>query len=600
MTGPATWVDHVISGLPTCHDGAVAVLLDPRGVIPPDAVAGWEWHVAVTAWDVRRIYERHIRGRALTASAALIHSTVPAFDRVDRLPWDISRLPVGLVDPRIPAEVLEALPDLPVVLVGEVCAASRAGSPVGTVIAARVLGVALPAPDAAAELLVAARAHAAGLSVAARALMKPHLATAEAREAVGRPRSGGPLAVAWRDWCDKGSRSEHHQLFSGCGPAILTLVEAGTLSVPTDPGSGTPAWLRVAGDLGDSTPVVEELLEGAPTESPADFQGWAEVATWWSRVRWACAAGSVSGSIVDLAWTEWTRLDHDFQAWLGANYASELGRHYLPPRTVDKIAPFLAYRLRKHNRPQVLVVMDGMGIAQWHQLRSAAQAVDADRYLVMASLPTITQVSRQAIFAGAPPAAFPASLRAPAEERLWRAFWRHQNIPEAQIHYVPTNGRDIPPLPRTARAIGMVVNTVDEAMHSAGAFGDVGFRDLVARFAEAGFVHRLVSLAQHRGWDIWFTADHGNLSCRGMSERVPHQGLRVRSRGKRVWTYPTAQLRAAAEVPGLAWDPPGYPQDGGYPLFAVGRSCYERDAVAVSHGGLSFDEVFVPLVRVET
>jgi hypothetical protein len=600
MTAVVTWADELITWLPVPRNGIVVILLDPRSVLPPDVLAGWEWHDAATAWDVRRIYEKHIRGRPSTAPPALIHSTDPAIDRADRLPWDIAQLPVAIVDPRIPVQVIDALSDLPRQLVTEVCDAIRAGLPAGPLIASRMLGVTLPAPDAATELLVAARAHAAGLSAATRALIQPHLTTSEARDAIDRPGSGGPLAAAWRDWCDNGVRSKHHAVFSGCGPTLLSLVDAGLLPSPSEPGPGLPAWLSAAKGLADPTPIVEALLHERPAVPPSDFQGWVEVATWWSRVRWTCALGSVNPVVVDAAWHEWTQLDQHFQAWLTANYASELGRHYLPPRTVDKIAPFLAYQLRKRNRPQVLVVIDGMGIAQWHQIRSIAQAVEADRYLVMAALPTITRVSRQAIFAGAPPRAFAATISSPAEERLWRQFWRNQDIPDTQVEFIPTDGRTVPPVPPTARAIGIVVNNVDEAMHAAGSYDDVGFRDLVARFAQTDFLPQLMALASERGWDLWFTADHGNLSCRGLPGRVPHEGLRVTSRGKRVWTYATAELRASANVPGLPWDPPGYPQEAGYPLFALGRFCYERNAVLVSHGGLSFDEVFVPLVRVQT
>ncbi len=47
------------------------------------------------------------------------------------------------------------------------------------------------------------------------------------------------------------------------------------------------------------------------------------------------------------------------------------------------------------------------------------------------------------------------------------------------------------------------------------------------------------------------------------------------------------------------WDDiPGLPEDGAALLFARGRLAFMTQTVAVCHGGLSLDEVVVPLVRV--
>jgi len=596
---PPAWIGQVLIGLPSGSPGEIVILLDPNGVIPEGSVPGWEWHAAASAWDLRRLYEKVVRHRPSDAQAALIHLTDPVVHRRDQLPWDVSLRAVAAVDGAFPPSVLEALPDLPDDLVSEVLSRARSGQPLAPTIASRILGVALPAPDLATELQLAIRAYAVGLGATVRSLLLAALTSDLARDAIRGPSATGALVTAWRDWCDHGDASVHHEAFLACGPALLTFVEAGYLPPPEGPASGSPAWLTLAPTLTDPTPAVKELLGSRGRQLPDDFEGWESAARWWSRVRWTCATGAVEHAVVETAWEHWSSLDRAFVGWLKENYARELGRSYLPPRTVDKIAPFLAHQLRRRKRPQVLVVMDGMGIAQWNQIRVAAQATEADRYYVMAALPTITRVSRQAIFAGLPPTAFPAAIQSPAEERLWRTFWKGQGLRASEIQYLASDGKALPAVQGATRAAAIVVNVIDEAMHSAGDSGDVGFRDVVSRFAASGYVRGLLDGASSRGWDLWFTADHGNLECRGHTESIPRQGLRVRTRGKRVWTFATSPLRDAANVPGLPWDPPGYPQTAGFPLFAQGRMCYERDAAMVSHGGLSLDEVFVPLVRVE-
>ena len=70
--------------------------------------------------------------------------------------------------------------------------------------------------------------------------------------------------------------------------------------------------------------------------------------------------------------------------------------------------------------------------------------------------------------------------------------------------------------------------------------------------------------------------------------------------GVRLRIYPNATLRTQAAEYGEIWNPPGLPTDvaGYYPLFAPGRRGYHSGASRVSHGGISLDEVIVPVARV--
>ena len=70
--------------------------------------------------------------------------------------------------------------------------------------------------------------------------------------------------------------------------------------------------------------------------------------------------------------------------------------------------------------------------------------------------------------------------------------------------------------------------------------------------------------------------------------------------GIRVRIYPNATLRQQAAEHGEIWDPPGLPTKnaGYYPLFAPGRSGYHTGTSRVGHGGISLDEVIVPVARV--
>jgi len=113
-----------------------------------------------------------------------------------------------------------------------------------------------------------------------------------------------------------------------------------------------------------------------------------------------------------------------------------------------------------------------------------------------------------------------------------------------------------------------------------------------------GFLATLIRNACKAGFEVWITADHGNIEATAV-DFLPQEGLAIDRHGERVRLYATATLRAAARADGFAWQPPGLPQDSPAMLFAKGRSAFIRGSEpAVVHGGLSLDEVIVPLVRV--
>ena len=81
---------------------------------------------------------------------------------------------------------------------------------------------------------------------------------------------------------------------------------------------------------------------------------------------------------------------------------------------------------------------------------------------------------------------------------------------------------------------------------------------------------------------------------------MPREGKTLEQAGIRVRIYPNATLRQQAAEHAEIWDPPGLPTEtaGYYPAFAPGRSGYHTGATRVGHGGISLDEVIVPVARV--
>lgn len=407
-----------------------------------------------------------------------------------------------------------------------------------------------------------------------------------------------PLQDAWASWLTHGANApEARELESSPGP-LLTLFSSGLLTPAPQLAAGLPGWVSVGTSAPDPDALIGELLNARPDDAKSASE-WVETAFWWGQVRAAIAAVPTPPPSAEGAWEAWDRLDQQFLEWLRSGYGSSLLSASATPRAVHQIAPFLARRVDDGARV-VLVVMDGMGFAQWDQLRSTTRLKILQSTGCLAMIPTLTSISRQAIFAGALPVDFGDTITTTSHEaKRWTAFWGEHGVPAADVGYAKTVGSDPSDVPVLhGRVFAVVVNAVDELLHGADVLGDRQVSAGVDLWARAGFLEALVDAASGLGCEVWVTADHGNLPT--VAAPAPKEGQTVESAGTRVRLYPNEVLRDGAAEFGVVWDPPGYPRGTRCPLFAQGRTGFQQSGTRVSHGGLSLDEVIVPFMQVTT
>lgn len=400
------------------------------------------------------------------------------------------------------------------------------------------------------------------------------------------------LQAAWRDWLISGSSSPWAAHFEDAAVEITELLRDGTLAtVEFDP-ERAPAWTRLGLRSASAGEIVDTLLGDQP-HPPHDLESWFRVAEWWGEIRAGLAREQPSvPERVAKAWSVWEELDTGFNAWLRESYGSQLFRSWLEgPRSVDKIKPFL--QKRNEEVPHVLlIVLDGMAFAQWGQIRAAAGLQVMRAGATLAMLPTLTEVSRQAIAAGSLPNDFSESLGTTSKEPQ---RWADGNSEAAWARLTGTDLAEIDSVPFEKRLLGVVVTTTDKLLHSA-LLGDASLRSGLDTWLSTGFLRELVNRAHVAGHEIWVTSDHGNLEVQPTA--APREGVFVESAGTRVRRYDSQPLRDAALVTGASWnDIPGLPDElAERLLFAPGRTAWTSSRV--SHGGLSLDEVIVPFVNV--
>ena len=305
------------------------------------------------------------------------------------------------------------------------------------------------------------------------------------------------------------------------------------------------------------------------------------------------------------------QVDTRFTEWLSMRYAGLINLPPVPPVMLHHLPRFLARQIELDLNTRVaLLVVDGLSLDQWLVLREVLTSHQPDfrfrEQAVFAWIPSITSVSRQATFAGRPPIFFPDSIQTTAKEpALWERFWVDQGLMPNEIIYAKGLGddnlKDVSELlshPKT-RVAGLVVDKVDRIMHGM-QMGTAGMHNQVRQWAQQSYLTKLLDLLLDRDFQVFLTSDHGNIEAKGCGR--PAEGAVADLRGERARTYPDPILRSKvkADFPhALEWEPVALP-DGVLPLLALGRDAFVRAGErVVSHGGISVEEIIVPLVQIE-
>jgi PglZ domain-containing protein len=305
-------------------------------------------------------------------------------------------------------------------------------------------------------------------------------------------------------------------------------------------------------------------------------------------------------------------LEGGFTQWLENHFSGLINLPPTQPVMLHHTPRQMARSLENSGKRGVaLIVVDGLSLNQWVCVRNVLQ--EQSKHLVMresavfAWIPTLTSVSRQALFAGKPPLYFPNSIHTTHnEKKLWQQFWENFGLSRLEVGYQKSLGdKDaVKALEKTLnleriRALGLVIDTVDKIMHGM-QLGNAGMHNQIRQWCESGILASLIDYLHEHEFEVWLTSDHGNIECKGMGN--PLEGAIAESKGERARIYPTPELRSqvAKNFPDTAiWHPAGLPSKY-YPLLAKGTNAFiNQGKNTVTHGGFSIEEVIVPLIKFE-
>jgi hypothetical protein len=305
------------------------------------------------------------------------------------------------------------------------------------------------------------------------------------------------------------------------------------------------------------------------------------------------------------------QVDAGFAAWLFKRYAGLVNLPPVPPVMLHHLPRFLVRQMGEDRTAKIaLIVVDGLALDQWLVVREALATKQPGlrfrEQAVFAWIPSLTSVSRQATFAGKAPIFFPNSIQTTDKEpALWAQFWADQGFAPNEIVYIKGLGdgsletvSEALSHPK-ARVAGLVVDKVDKIMHGM-EMGTAGMHNQVRQWATQLYLSTLLDLLLDHGFGVYLTSDHGNIEITGCGS--PSEGAVADLRGERVRVYPDTTLRAKVKErfpAAVEWDCIGLPDDYVALLAPPRHGFIQATQRSISHGGISLEELIVPLVQIE-
>ena len=285
------------------------------------------------------------------------------------------------------------------------------------------------------------------------------------------------------------------------------------------------------------------------------------------------------------------RADALFAAWLQRNYAMAATAAGAPslPRLVSQLDE------ESGATPLLLIVVDSLGLRAWQTVKEVwldQKVIGGCRErAALAVVPTITSLSRRALFEGKWPANFGGEAHSQSLERkLWKNRFAARGDYFAPVEHLGISDAFATRRPRVA--------IVDVQWDNKGHAIDPRFETIeeeAEKWATRTDMKRVISQALQSGYRVVLTSDHGQVACRGIGR--PNVGETVSERSKRCLIFRSVELRDQGFMPEtLAWTPTGLDEKT-HTLFPANFASFDYNgARSVSHGGLSLEEVVVPVV----
>lgn len=362
-----------------------------------------------------------------------------------------------------------------------------------------------------------------------------------------------------------------------------------------------PPWLKYGikeeaysplADIHQLVAKIKGMMEG-----DISYKQWITIMDLYSYGKELSLASGAGGELLIEVERE---MNEAFKGWMMSEYkALSSLSYYHNPVMVHQTIPYMQLQEEKK---QALIVLDGMGFVQWKQLKRAlGKEFSFNEHGVFAWVPTVTEISRNAIFQGKIPKFHDSSN----EEKAWKFQWTKSGISPLHITFENKLAQgaftrdDVEALKSPAmKKAAVILRNIDVLMHGA-IHGLEGLHAEIEVWLKNGYLQGLLEELLKAGYAVYLTSDHGNTESVGIGRLK--QGSLVETKGERVRIYKDKMFRdeAAEEVPSIKWPNEAFSDDQHFLLAETDEAFVIKGKQIVSHGGISLEEVVVPFVKVK-
>lgn len=333
---------------------------------------------------------------------------------------------------------------------------------------------------------------------------------------------------------------------------------------------------------------IESFTNSVNENLGAETIDWYEIATLFGKA----IARTIGSDQFDLILEKIKQANDKFQEYIKENYAQIKNSNSIKkPQIVSKILDYIDFNFK--DEPVALIVVDGLSF--WQYSLIADKLLDNKKEAITFSwIPSITQLSRQAIFRGSSP--LESYKQNPTNEsKLWKKYWKSKNFNDFEIDYqhntINLTGID------GVKRLGLVYKDLDDYMHSSKDYIDL--LKLTENWFERSKIQTTIQELLTQRFRVIITSDHGNIQAkgwRGLNGKEKLGTNKSGSRSERHLEYAEKSLKDEFldNNPELI---DSVVQEEQAIYFKDDLSFSRRDDL-VTHGGAHFLEVIIPFIEI--
>lgn len=213
-----------------------------------------------------------------------------------------------------------------------------------------------------------------------------------------------------------------------------------------------------------------------------------------------------------------TKIEKDFKSSKNSSAVKK-------PKIVSKILDYLDFNFKKDK--VALIVVDGLSYWQYQLLSKHLPGVIKED-VIYSWIPSITQLSRQAIFKGSTPL-MDYRQGPKSEDKLWKNYWKDKGFNEFEIKYNHQK-IDLENLVNVKR-FAAVYKDLDDYMHSSIDYNDL--LKLTENWIQRSAITSTIESLLEANFKIFLTTDHGNIQAKGWRGLLGKEKLGANISGSR-------------------------------------------------------------------